>query len=121
MRAAAILLGVCLAAAGVLAQAPPALQIVAAPELAAARARIERFDTAPLTGIARLLGLEGGGGPISVYLAGDTDAWASKVPPWTAGLAIGERSLIVLFPARSPVYPHDTLEDVLRHEVAHVL
>ena len=29
--------------------------------------------------------------------------------------------MVVLFPARSPVYPHDTLEDVLRHEVAHVL
>ena len=41
--------------------------------------------------------------------------------PWTAGFAIGNDGLIVLFPARSPRYPHDTLEDVLRHEVAHVL
>jgi hypothetical protein len=39
----------------------------------------------------------------------------------TAGYAIGDAGLIVLFPSRSPVYPHDTLEDVLRHEVAHVL
>jgi hypothetical protein len=29
--------------------------------------------------------------------------------------------LIVIFPNRSPSYPHDTLDDVLRHEVAHVL
>ncbi len=27
----------------------------------------------------------------------------------------------MLFPARSPAYPHDTLEDVLHHEVAHVM
>ena len=32
-----------------------------------------------------------------------------------------DESLIVLFPARSPAYPDDTLEDVLHHEVAHVL
>jgi hypothetical protein len=27
----------------------------------------------------------------------------------------------VIFPGRSPQYPHNTLDDVLRHEVAHVL
>src|SRR5262245_47117526 len=56
-----------------------------------------------------------------VVLAGDTSEWARQVPPWAAGFAVGEAGLIVLFPSRSPVYPHDTLEDVLRHEVAHVL
>ena len=41
--------------------------------------------------------------------------------PWTAGFANSDAGLIVLFPSRSPTYPHDTLEDVMRHEVAHVL
>jgi hypothetical protein len=41
--------------------------------------------------------------------------------PSIAGFAVSEDDLIVLFPARSPAYPDDTLEDVLHHEVAHVL
>ena len=56
-----------------------------------------------------------------VVLAEDGSEWARQVPPWAAGFAIGEAGLVVLFPSRSPLYPHDTLEDVLRHEVAHVL
>ena len=56
-----------------------------------------------------------------VVLATDDGEIARQVTPWTAGFAVGEASLIVLFPSRSPSYPHDTLEDVLRHEVAHVL
>lgn len=121
MRAAAVLVSLLLAASGVSAQAPPTLNVVAPPELAAARGRVERFDTAPLAAIAGLLGLQAPGPPISVRLATDSDPWASRVPPWTAGLALGAEGLIVLFPSRSPVYPHDTLEDVLRHEVTHVL
>jgi len=56
-----------------------------------------------------------------VVLAGEDSAAARSVSPWIAGLAIGNAGHIVLFPSRSPRYPHDTLEDVLRHEVAHVL
>jgi hypothetical protein len=56
-----------------------------------------------------------------VVLAGAEGSWAEQVAPWVTGFAVGEASLIVLFPTRSPTYPHDTLEDVLRHEVAHVL
>jgi hypothetical protein len=43
------------------------------------------------------------------------------VPPSIAGFAVGAESLVVLFPSRSPAYPDDTLEDVLHHEVAHIL
>jgi hypothetical protein len=56
-----------------------------------------------------------------VILADETSAAAASVNASTAGYAIGDAGLIVLFPSRSPVYPDDTLEDVLRHEVAHVL
>ena len=53
-------------------------------------------------------------------LASDSSAWAREVPPWVTGVALGT-GLIVIFPHRAPVYPHGTLEDVLRHELAHVL
>lgn len=110
-----------LSAAPALAQSPQALVIDAPPELAAARARLESFNLAPLSGIVSLVGLDAPGPPIRVILAGDNSDIAREVPPDIAGFAIGESSLVVLFPSRSPAYPHDTLEDVLRHEVAHVL
>src|SRR4029077_5989874 len=46
---------------------------------------------------------------------------ARQVPRSTAGFAVSEDNLVVLFPSRSPTYPQDSLEDVLHHEVAHVL
>lgn len=89
--------------------------------LAHARARLESIDPRRLAGIVRLVGLTDPGPAIRVVLASETSDWARQVPAWTSGLAIGAAGIIVLFPARAPVYPHDTLEDVLRHEVAHVL
>jgi hypothetical protein len=53
-------------------------------------------------------------------LATESSDWARGVSPWIAGFAVGS-DLVVLFPARSPSYPDNTLEDVLRHEVTHVL
>lgn len=69
----------------------------------------------------RLVGLEDAGDPIRVVLAPEGSPLARQAPPPIAGFASLADSLIVLFPARSPAYPHDTLEDVLHHEVAHVL
>ncbi|MEW6321210.1 MAG: hypothetical protein AB1635_08975 [Acidobacteriota bacterium] len=116
---AGVLLG--LLAAPALAQPPPALVIEASPDLAAARERLEAFDARPLAIILRLVGLDDPGEPIRVVLAGDESPAARQVSPWTAGFALPDIGLIVLFPSRAPTYPHDTLEDVLRHEVAHVL
>ena len=121
MRAAAALFVVCWTAAGVFAQPPPALVIEAPPELSSARGRLDSYDLRPLAGIVRLVGLDAPGPPIRVVLAAEDSDWARQVTPWTAGFATGDAGLIVLFPSRSPAYPHDTLEDVLRHEVAHVL
>jgi hypothetical protein len=99
----------------------PQLEIEAPAELAAARARLESFDTNRLRGVMLLVGLRDPGAPIRVVLADERSAVAQEVPASTAGFAVSDESLIVLFPSRSPVYPHDTLEDVLHHEVAHVL
>lgn len=103
------------------AQSSPALTIMAPDALAAARARLESFNALSLAGIVRTVGLDEPGPAIQVVLAGEDSAAARGAGPWIAGYALGNAGLVVLFPARSPVYPHDTLEDVLRHEVAHVL
>ena len=121
MRLAVALILSLLTSASAWAQSPPSLVIESPPEMTAARSRLEAFDLRPLSTIVRLVGLQSPGPPVRAVLADDTSEWARQVPPWTAGFAVGETGLIVLFPSRSPVYPHDTLEDVLRHEVAHVL
>lgn len=99
----------------------PQLQIEAPAELADARARLASFDPNRLRGVMRLVGLEVAGDPIRVVLLPEGYEMAKRTPPPTAGYALPDQNLIVLFPARSPQYPHDTLEDVLHHEVAHVL
>lgn len=109
-------------AAGVgTAQTSPTLVLEAPVSLAAERARLEGYDLRPLSDLVGLVGLDAPGPAIRVVLAEARSEWAGMVPPWAAGFAVGEDSLVVLFPTRSPMYPHDTLEDVLRHEVAHVL
>jgi hypothetical protein len=56
-----------------------------------------------------------------VILAPENSQFARSVAPWISGFAIGYANLVVIFPARSPGYPNDSIEDVLRHEVTHVL
>jgi hypothetical protein len=97
------------------------LNIEAPPELAGARSRLESFDPARLRGVMKLIGVADAGPPIRVVLAPETSDWARQVPTSTAGFAVGEDNLVVLFPTRSLTYPQDTLEDVLHHEIAHVL
>jgi hypothetical protein len=97
------------------------LRMEAPPDLAAVRARLAAIDPEPFSAIAALVGLDDPAGRIRVLLEPEDSPWAHSLPASVAGLAFAEDNLIVLFPNRSPVYPHDTLEDVLRHEVAHVL
>ena len=120
-RAAGSLLILFVTAVRLLGQAPPVLVIDAPVELSAARARLDSYDRSSLADIVRFVGLDDPGAPMRVVLATEDGEMARRVTAWTAGFAVGEASLVVLFPSRSPSYPHDTLEDVLRHEVAHVL
>src|SRR5437870_672251 len=99
----------------------PQLRIESPPGLAAVRARLEKMDQQRLVEISRLVGIGDAGPPIRVVLATESSDEARSVPPWIAGFAVEALGLVVIFPARSPSYPDDTLEDVLRHEVAHVL
>lgn len=99
----------------------PKLQIDAPPELAQVQHRLEGAGPSSLADLVQLVGLQSSDPPIHVVLAPESSEIARRVPQWIAGFADGESNTIVLFPARSPSYPDDTLEDVLRHEVAHIL
>jgi hypothetical protein len=99
-----------------IAQAPE-LQFEAPPEMAATKTRLESLTR--LDEVARLVGLKDPGAPISIELATEASDLGRSTEPWIAGFARGEA--VVIFPSRSHSYPHQTLDDVLRHEVAHVL
>ncbi len=117
----AILLAFVLAQGGLSSPAPPQLQIEAPPELAPVRDRLESLDANRLTDILQLVGLNDSGAPIRVVLATEKSDWAQGVAPWITGFALDNPELVVIFASRSPSYPHDNIDDVLRHEVAHVL
>ena len=99
----------------------PQLEIEAPPELAAVRTRLQAIPSGRFNDIADFLGIAEAGSAIRVILAQENSELARSVVSWISGFAIAESNLVVMFPARSPGYPDNTLEDVLRHEVAHVL
>jgi hypothetical protein len=108
-----VLLSLPLRAQRLFVEAPPALQPTAS--------RLQALDPIQILEAARLVGLTDPGPPIRVMLAEEGSPQALSAPRWVAGYALPEQGLVVLLPARSPSYPDSTLEDLLRHEVAHVL
>jgi hypothetical protein len=96
------------------------LQFESPEQYAAVRTALESADPRRFEPILQLVGLRDSGTPIRVVLATEDSEWAQQVSPWIAGFALGS-SNIVIFPSRNLSYPHDSLENVLRHEVAHVL
>ena len=101
--------------------APPTLQFETLDSRPADEPRLRRLDGNWLRAIVQLVGLEGPGPPIWVVLAPEDSELARATPSWIAGFAHGASGRVVLFPSRSLRYPHDSLEAVLRHEVAHIL
>ncbi len=83
--------------------------------------QIQAYSPAPLLETPWLSGVRGITAPIVVELISESEARRNGIPDWVAGYAVAERGLIVLFPTRTPSYPNDSLESVLRHEIAHVL
>ena len=70
--------------------------------------------------VMSLVGIDGPGPPVRVLLVPESSPIARGVPAWIAGFAEGTET-VVLLPERTPVYPDGGLEEVLAHEVAHVL
>jgi hypothetical protein len=99
----------------------PQLLVDAPPELEAVAARIRALPPGRLEAASRLAGLFRAGPPVRVILAPEGSPLAAAVPPWVSGYADPAAGVVVLMPAREPSYPDSSLEDLLRHEVAHVL
>jgi hypothetical protein len=99
----------------------PRLNVQAPAGMEPEAARVAHIDAESLVSVMRLVGLADAGGPITVVLAAEDSQLGRATADWIAGFAEGAAGTIVLFPSRSPRYPHDSLEDTLRHEVAHIL
>jgi hypothetical protein len=68
-----------------------------------------------------LVGLDAPGPAIRVVLAPEASPLARAVPAWVTGYTDGYSNSVVLLAERTPSYPDGGLEEVLAHEVAHVL
>jgi hypothetical protein len=120
LRRAGLLLLLLLTALPAAAQVPE-LIVEAPPALQGTAARIRGLDPQHLEDAARLAGLFRAGPPVRVILAPEGSPLAKQVPPWVSGFADPATGVVVLLPARAPSFPDSSLEDLLRHEVAHVL
>ncbi len=94
------------------------LVVNALPSLESYAARIRGLDVAALTKALADAGLELPP-EIRVTLVPNADPDARAVPDWIVGFAVGNRD-IVIFPERVLTYPYDSIESVVRHEVAHL-
>ncbi len=99
----------------------PVLRIDAPPALRTVAERVARFPLSGLADAVRLAGLSDPGPPIDVVLVAEGSELARRTPSWISGFADPGRSLVVLFPGRTRLYPTASLEALLQHEVAHVL
>jgi hypothetical protein len=73
-----------------------------------------------------LVGLDAPGPDIRVVLAPESSPLAREMPAWVTGYTDGVTTLdggsvVVILAERTPSYPDGGLEEVLAHEVAHVL
>ena len=69
----------------------------------------------------QLLGLEEPGEEILLVLATEDTLAAKSAPSWISGYAFSDKGAAVLFPARTPAYPDSTFEELVFHEVGHIL
>ena len=100
------------------APASAALTIEAPPQLQATVERVRAVDLVLLEDALRRASLSL---PVDIRitLVPEDDARAREVPAWIVGLAFDAREVVV-FPSRVVRYPYDSLESVVRHEIAHL-
>jgi len=105
------------------AQSPGPIELVvdAPDELESIASQVRGFDTARLVSVMRLTGTQRSEVPIRVVLVPERSATARDTPEWVAGFADSASDLVVLFPSRIGAYPYGSLEEVVYHEVAHIL
>ena len=99
----------------------PELQIEAPEALAASAERVRALEPRRLATLVRVLGIERVGPPIRVILEAEGTEAARNTPAWISGYAYGALGVVVLLPERTPVYPDSSLDELVLHEIAHVL
>jgi hypothetical protein len=100
---------------------PPELLVDAPPALWGEAATLNAVHPARWAAVQRLVGLEHPGAPIRVLLVTEDDPLARRTPSSISGFAVAADDLVVLLPQRVPTYPSGSLEELLVHEVTHVL
>ena len=121
LPAVVLLVGLLTAGVAAAEPVPPELIFDGPPELAGYAERLRRQEAESYLPAMALTGLEVPGPPIRVILAAEGSPLAERVPSWISGYALGELGVVVLLVERVPSYPDGSLEEVLRHEVCHVL
>lgn len=99
----------------------PEVRVLADPELSDAAEDIDRIVRGDLSEVLTLTGAEDLGGAITIVLMPEGSPLANETPSWVAGYARGDRRTIVVFPERVPSYPDRNLDQLVRHEIAHLL
>ena len=100
---------------------PPELVFEGPDDMAVLLDELRGFDRWSLVPAMELLGLDEPGPPIRVIVAREGSIEARRAPSWVMAYAVGNAGWVVLLPQRIPAYPDGNLEQVLRHEIAHVL
>jgi len=101
--------------------AVPELIVESPHDFPAYEARIRDLDPRRLAHAMQVVGLRQPGPAIRLTLAGEESTVAQNTPGWIAGFAYSNLGVAVLFPERSPAYPDSNFEDLLLHEVSHIL
>ncbi|MDY7095631.1 MAG: hypothetical protein SX243_21870 [Acidobacteriota bacterium] len=100
---------------------PPTLVFDAPPELEPRVLQLQKMNPELFIPALRRTGLDDAGAPVRVVLAPESSPLAQRVPGWVAGYAYGRLGTVILLAERVPSYPNGSFEELLRHEVAHVL
>lgn len=97
------------------------LIVEAPPEMAAIARQVEGLPAERLRPALELTGLADPGPPIWIVIAPEGSAVARSAPPWISGWAAGASGTVVLLPGRVPRYPDHSLDELVEHEITHVL
>jgi hypothetical protein len=100
---------------------PVRLLMESPPGLPSSASRLAEGSHPWVAGVMDLVGLSDSGPPIRVLLVPESSPLAQSAPSWVSGYTDGVSNVVVLLPERTPSYPDGGLEEVLAHEVAHVL
>ena len=116
----ALLLLLCLASGPAVA-GPVKLEFESGPGLPPSAGGLSTASHLWVADVMDLVGISEPGPPIHVVLAPESSPMAKSAPSWVSGYTDGVSNVVVLLPERTPSYPDGGLEEVLAHEVAHVL